>query len=273
MPAITLDGLSCHFLERGPARQPRAVLMLVHGSGGDSSVWTRQLEGLSRRFRVVAPDLPGHGASGGGPAADIDEYARRLSGQADALGLEAFVLAGHSMGGMVAQRFALLFPGRVQGLVLTGTGMRIDIASGYTQLLRRDFTAACRLSSSRAYAETASQALRAEGRKMLERNGARTLSADLALCAAFDSRGWIGRLAVPVLVLSGARDIVAPPALARELAGAVPGAELAAIDDAGHMAMQEQSALFNRHVTHFIERRCLGTHRGPVPESARRCPE
>jgi pimeloyl-ACP methyl ester carboxylesterase len=91
---------------------------LVHGYGGAASNWTLVAPLLAERFRVVVPDLPGHGGSSAlpGPPLQIDPYADRLAEVLD----EPTVVVGHSLGAVVALRLAVRRPDLVRGLVLAG---------------------------------------------------------------------------------------------------------------------------------------------------------
>ena len=106
-------------------------LILVHGAGGSAELWQPQLEGLADVARVVAPDLPGHGPLGGRGGPSIAWYADWLAAFVAALGTGGVVLVGHSMGGAIAQAFALAQPERLAGLVLIATarGSRCSPAS------------------------------------------------------------------------------------------------------------------------------------------------
>jgi pimeloyl-ACP methyl ester carboxylesterase len=90
------------------------VLVLVHGLGASGRVLERVAPLLAARFRVIVPDLPGFGETGGEPTT-IEGMARAVLEVVDA---EEFVAAGHSMGGLVATALAELAPDRVTRLVL-----------------------------------------------------------------------------------------------------------------------------------------------------------
>ena len=94
------------------------TLMLIHGYGGAASNWTLVAPPLLERYRVIVPDLPGHGGSSAlpGPPERIDPYAERMA----ALLGEPAVLVGHSLGAVVALRLAVRRPGLVRGLLLAG---------------------------------------------------------------------------------------------------------------------------------------------------------
>src|SRR4051794_10570034 len=95
------------------------AVVLLHGLGGAASNWTAVAPALAERVRVVVPELPGHGGSSALPApvATLDAYADRVAGVLDA----PAVVAGHSLGGIVALRLALRHPQLVRGLVLAGS--------------------------------------------------------------------------------------------------------------------------------------------------------
>ncbi|MGZ6964565.1 MAG: alpha/beta fold hydrolase, partial [Acidimicrobiia bacterium] len=99
------------------------VILLVHGMAGSSSTWRHVMPALAERFTVVAPDLPGHGASAK-PRSDysLGALADSLRDLLVALGHERATLAGRSLGGGVAMQFAYQFPDRCERLVLVSSG-------------------------------------------------------------------------------------------------------------------------------------------------------
>ena len=110
--------ISCH--ER---KQGEKTLILIHGLSGNYTRWFKAAELLSGNRRVIDYDLRGHAESDKGPGMGYtwDEHVEDLAGLMDALGVEKATLAGHSMGGMIAQHFALKYPERVERLVLVAT--------------------------------------------------------------------------------------------------------------------------------------------------------
>ncbi len=110
-----LDNVRVHYLDQGSG----PPLVLLHGLGSSTYSFRHNLPALSSRFRVVAPDMPGYGLSSRDvPDLSLTAQARYLASFLDQLGIERASIAGHSMGGSVAQRFALMWPDRVDRLVL-----------------------------------------------------------------------------------------------------------------------------------------------------------
>jgi pimeloyl-ACP methyl ester carboxylesterase len=120
-----LEGFEERALDWGGARLRYAVggdgpaLVLVHGLGGTIENWRALAPPLAARYRVLVPDLPGHGRSAPLSAArDLDALATAVHGIADAEEIRGAVWVGHSLGGVVALRAAVSRPEVVRGLVL-----------------------------------------------------------------------------------------------------------------------------------------------------------
>ena len=182
----------------------------------------------------------------------------------DALGIDSAHVYGLSMGGMVAQEVALRFPDRVRGLVLGGTshgGPRSVLPSPQvaSALVSRGTPAALR-------AELVGRALFTPGFREREparvrhhlgqlgrhRSSARGLASHLLAVASHDTRARLGRITAPTLVLHGAQDELIPPANARLLAQAIPGARLELVPDAGHVYLLEQPELSHTLFTDWL---------------------
>jgi pimeloyl-ACP methyl ester carboxylesterase len=120
---VTLpDGARAHFRARGASNAP--ILVLLHGSNASFLTWEPWSKNLSDKFHVIAVDLPGHGLTGAVPNGDYSQegMAKFVGEFADKMGAKQFALAGNSMGGGVAARFAEEHPARVTKLILVDAG-------------------------------------------------------------------------------------------------------------------------------------------------------
>lgn len=99
------------------------ILLLIHGMAGSSSTWNGIVSSLSQRYRVIAPDLPGHGESAK-PRGDysLGAFAAFLRDLLDTLGVTRATIVGHSLGGGVAMQFTYQHPSYCERLVLIGSG-------------------------------------------------------------------------------------------------------------------------------------------------------
>lgn len=104
-----------HFIDKGKGR----VVVLLHGFLGSARIWEKTIQDLSRSYRVIAIDLPGHGHTPCfGYAHSMDLMAKCVKAVMDSLRLKKYVIIGHSMGGYVGLAFADLFPDSLRGLCL-----------------------------------------------------------------------------------------------------------------------------------------------------------
>src|SRR5207237_730003 len=113
----TVNGLEIHHETQGEG----PPIVFVHGLGATSNVWHAQRMTLSKSYRVIVYDRSGCGRSQKAPAGySIDGWADELAGLLDSLAVPSAVVVGHSLGSMVAQRFAGKYAARTQALILAG---------------------------------------------------------------------------------------------------------------------------------------------------------
>ncbi len=254
MPFVGVNGRAIHYTfapAQEPARAP-AVLFL-HGAGGTQENWRFQVRHLGPKWHAVAVDLPGHGDSQGDGSCSVAEYRDFAREFLDALRLSRVVLVGHSMGGGIAQSFALAYPDRLAGLVLVGTGARLRVHPDIFAAIHKSVEEAARLISGWAFSSEAMPATVAQGAEAFARNRAAVLRGDFQVCHAFDLTGEIAAIRVPTLVLCGEEDRLTPVKYAQFLQQQIPGATLCIVPGAGHMVMLEKPADVNRALIAFLE--------------------
>jgi 3-oxoadipate enol-lactonase len=239
-------------------------LVLVHGFPLDRRIWAAQVRGLADVARVVAPDLPGFGES---PAlrgtATMDEYAGRVAGLLDALGIARAVIGGVSMGGYAAMAFHRVFADRASGFVLVDTRSGPDsekakqARDGAAALARAGGPAAiaAQMIDKMLTPETAA-ANPAIRRSLLDLMGSQSVHGLVAALGAMrdrpDSAHSVARIAVPTLVVSGAKDTLIPPNEAESLHEAIKGSRLALVPGAAHLPNYEQPDAFNVVVREWL---------------------
>jgi pimeloyl-ACP methyl ester carboxylesterase len=236
----------------GDADDDRPPLVLVHGAGGTHLHWPPLLRRL-HRTDVYALDLPGHGHSPGPGQQTIAGYRDTLLAWADRLSLRSFVLAGHSMGGAVAQDFSLHHPERLAGLALVGTGARLRVHPAIMQGVQEDFSATAKLITDWALGARDDQKSRRQYLRRLLEVDPTVLLGDFRACDTFDVRDRLGEIAVPTLVIGGTADQLTPPKYSSYLQEHIPDAQLLLVEDAGHMVMLERSAEVTDAIAAFLE--------------------
>jgi len=270
------EGLRLHWLEWGNLDQP--VLLLLHGSLAHAHWWDVFASAACSEYRVLAPDLRGHGDSDHASAYGMEEYLADLAFLVERTAAPSLRLVGHSLGGLIAANYAARHPGRVGVLVL------VDIRLRHRQRSRR-FLDRLRQFPCRSY-RTREEALQrfqllptatnAE-RALLEhvarhslrefpdgRWGPKCDRSSLGQALPDDLAGVIRQLSCPVLFVRGANSTVAPATVAAEIRSLLPHARVAEIDNAYHHVMLDNPQQFFRVVREFLLSASGGALRRPT---------
>jgi 3-oxoadipate enol-lactonase len=231
------------------------LVLFLHGIGGNRHHWRAQIEFFSQRFTAAAMDARGYGESDDyeGPL-QFDHFA------GDVLRVCAYFkktrkmhLVGLSMGGRIARNVALQHPEWLLSLTLANTSPGFDALSAEEV---RSFVS----ERKQRTPESLRQLLGANPRpgvyeQLLESHASvrresylKTIEASVAQ----DRAAPLEKIRVPTLVIAGAEDQVYPPAMARDIARRIPGAELVEIEGAGHLSNLEQPEKFNAAVLQFL---------------------
>jgi 3-oxoadipate enol-lactonase len=244
-------------------------LVLVMGIGYDSSLWTlAQVPVLSTQFQVILVDNRDAGRSSKARQPyKIADMADDLAGLLDALGIQRSHLLGLSMGGMIAQEFALRHGDRLDRLVLAGTGAAparsaVDPIQIWSWVKANDATgdvfggqqfvslfSTAFLRNHEAVRDTA-ELLASNPYPMSPEAYGRQADA----YRQFDALDRLPAITAPTLVVVGEQDLLTPPWIAREVAEAIPGARFEVIrgDGSSHVVPIECPDEFNRLVLDFL---------------------
>ena len=269
---VTLHGRESGYLIGGEG----PVLLLIHGMAGTCENWRSVLEPLARHHTVIAPDLPGHGLSAGGPGDySLGNLASGLRDLLLVLGHERATLVGHSLGGGIAMQFSYQFPELVERLVLVSsgglglevspvlraaalpgadlfiaataaTGQKLGGAIGHGLSMLGMKPAADVAEVARGYSSLAEPARRkaflATLRSVVDTEGQRVSAADRFYLAE----------SVPVLIVWGARDPIIPVRHGEDAHRALPGSQLEIFDGVGHLPQVEQPGHFIAVLEDFL---------------------
>jgi pimeloyl-ACP methyl ester carboxylesterase len=222
------------------------TLVFVHGAACTDDVFAAQIAAFSDS---IALTLPGHTTPG--TPASIGEFADAVAHELSARDLVDVVLCGHSMGGAIALELALRCEPRVRAIVMLSSGARLRVGSAFLEQIENDFEAASRELPRYFYAQPSVEQLAASTRMMLAVGAAQTLR-DFRACDAFDRIDRLEEVSLPVLALTGHRDVMTPPKFAQALADRVPGAQARIVPQAGHLIMTERPADVNEALRAFV---------------------
>jgi pimeloyl-ACP methyl ester carboxylesterase len=271
---IRLHGRRVRYLAAG-GEGP--VLVFLHGLGGSSATWRQTMELVGAGFRMIAPDLLGHGGSDAPGSGDYSPagYATWLRDLLRALGVDGATVVGHSFGGGVALQYAHQYPERVERLVLVASGglgpevsvaLRAACLPGSAAVVR--MLAAAAPTPVGALARSVALGLGVADRAEIDAlsDGLVALG-DSAARAAFlrtvrfalewsgqrlDARDYLHVLdAECVLLVAGRYDGCIPVGHSEAAHRQLPGSHLAVLD-AGHFPHREQPETFTRELLAFL---------------------
>jgi pimeloyl-ACP methyl ester carboxylesterase len=251
----TYQNLKIHYKNLGVGR---SAIVFVHGWACDLTVWSRQIEPLDGRVRLLVLDLPGHGRSDkpAGPYS-MDLFAGAVNAVVETAQVDRVLLVGHSMGTPVIRKFYRIWPGKTIGLVAVDGALRAPPIDS-TQLGRMverfsgpGYRDALEQMTAPMFPAPADSALR---RRVVQIARATPQHVVIgAMRAMFDPRIWSGDLiGVPLLVVV-ARKTGWPADYQRYLKSISSDFRYEELDEVSHFLMLERPDLFNPPFLEFVQ--------------------
>jgi 3-oxoadipate enol-lactonase len=260
MTKATVRGIEIAYDEVGSG----TPVVLLHGYPFNRSMWSEQMEALTSRHRVIAPDLRGHGESsvGAGPAT-MEEMARDVSALMERLDISRAAVCGLSMGGYVALALYRMFPLRARALVLADTRPGEDSEEGRAnreaqaeKALNEGMAGIAdamlpKLLSTKTVAKN--PAVVARVREMMVKTKPEGAAAALrGMAQRRDQTLFLSRIVAPALILVGRDDAITPVAESELIHREIGGSRFKIIEDAGHVSNIEQPEAFNETLAKFL---------------------
>jgi pimeloyl-ACP methyl ester carboxylesterase len=266
----TVNGMRIHWLAAG-ANGNEPPIIMVHGWAGAAADWAPLLRVLPGRIRAIAVDLPGSGQSDKPDAPyDVPWFLDFLRAFCAAVGAPTIILAGHSLGGLIAVHFAARFPSTVEKLILVDPyGLRGEKGKGepFARLgplvdlalrLNRRWFIEREIRRSVLYRsdpELLRAATDSTACSILGRDGARALArVTRRVVGRLHVDGLLPGLSQPALLLWGENDRLLPPRWARTFTSLLPRVTLQTIPGAGHMPMFERPREVAEKIAGFLGR-------------------
>ncbi len=239
MAVATISDGTLYYTDHRKADSPFTSIILIHGAGGSHLDWHPSLRRLPEA-NAIAIDLPGHGKSTASGRRTIEDFAADIVTLVDEIDLERAIFAGHSMGGAITQMLALLYPERVESIILIGTGAKLGVHSDILHRVLQDQEEVGNLLKTWIWAEDAPTAMREIGYARFMENPPQVIYDDYSACNAFDIRSRLGEIDVPALVIGGTQDQMTPAKYSAYLADHIKDSTLFMVEDGGHMMALEQ---------------------------------
>jgi 3-oxoadipate enol-lactonase len=266
-PMKTGDGRFGYEAAGDPASRP---LVFLHGIGGAARAWRGQVEVFGDRYRSIAWDMPGYGASAPLPSVSIAALADALQDFLRQIGATKPILVGHSIGGMIVQQLLAKSPNIAGAVVLAQTSPAFGKPDGDWQKsfidarlgpLDRGETMVSLAPS--LVKELVGDNPDASGmqiaRECMAAVPQATYRATMLALLGFDQRGALKNIAVPTLVLSGSKDNNAPAPMMAKMASYISSATYVELEGVGHLANLERPDVFNAALDQFLKAKVAAT--------------
>ncbi len=259
---IRIKDIEVAYTSAGP--NDAETILFIHGFPLNKSMWTQQLEFFKRDFRVIAPDIRGHGQTNEGEKPySIALFADDLIGFMDALQLEKVILCGLSMGGYISLNVVHRYPDRFSALILTDTSCKADTPEAREK--RMQTIQDIEQNGLEKYADESLKRLFAPEsliyktdeteavRNMILSTKTTSISNTLrALASRDESCSKLSGIDIPALVITGQSDIITPPEMAELMHQHLSKSRIHILADAGHMSNMENPEGFNEQLWMFL---------------------
>lgn len=226
------------------------AIVFLHGAGFDHSIWALLARAFAYHgFAVLAPDLPGHGRSGGAPLSSIGALADWTAALIEAAGVGKARIIGHSMGSLIALETAARHSEKVTALALLATAAPMRVSDELLNAAKADDHAAIDMISlwGHGYRATIGGSefpgiwMLGGGERVLEHSRPGVIFADLSACNDYaDGLAAAAKVGIPTTVVLGSRDLMTPAKSGKAVAAAIPNCRLTVLDGAGHMLTSER---------------------------------
>jgi 3-oxoadipate enol-lactonase len=260
---ITINYLSVSYSDQGPHDAP--VIIFIHGFPLNKSMWDTQVEALKENYRVIAYDIRGHGNSDPG----IDEFSIELFvldllRLMEKLGIEKSILCGLSLGGYIALNAVLKYPDRFDGLILNDTQCIADTPEikenrciAIINIKEKGVEQYADESAKKLFASesfTKKKNAITDVKDMIISTTKQSLCDTLhALAERKETCSRLQEINIPVLIMVGKEDKIAPIAAAQLMHEKILNSKLEIIQHAGHLSNLENPTAFNTHLVKFLE--------------------
>ena len=231
----------------GSAGEDAPGILFVHGAGFDRAVWVMPARFFARHgYRVVVPDLPAHGRSGGAALTSIEAMADWLAALMDTLSMRDVTVVGHSMGSLVTLDLARRHRPRLRQIALLGTAAPMPVGPPLLHAAEASHHAAIEMANTWSHAHGGPLGASANpgtsnffsGQRWLERMGEGTYFADLSACNAYQAQIDVGN--VRTLVIMGEQDKMTPKRAGKAVAAGLENATSVVLGGCGHAMLSER---------------------------------
>ena len=257
---INANGIAINYRFDGPEGAP--VVMLSNSLGTNYTMWDKQIPALTENYRVLRYDTRGHGSTEVTPGAyTLDQLVEDAKGLLDALAIESVHFVGLSLGGIIAQQFAVKYPALLKSIALCDTSSLIGPMELWDGRIGTAESEGLEAMIGPTLERWLTKPFRDAHPGEVEKISAMFCNTDVAgfvgcshAIRVTDNNPILVQISVPTIIIVGEDDGGTPVPMSEILHAGIPGSDLVVIQQAAHLSNVEQPEIFNETLLGFIGR-------------------
>lgn len=227
-------------------------IIFIHGLAGDSRFFHNQLRYFGNSHRTIAIDLPGHGQSAPISGQTVEIYNKSIEAVIKNEKIDSYILAGHSMGGVICLENYLKNKDKVKAIILISTSSTIHVSKTLIDASIKDFDHFFKKMLPRIFHKKAGIFILAAQKNITE-NQKKIVTGDLKLCSDINYTEQLSEIDIPVLLIANKFDRMIPSYMTEDMKWKIRNSKIVIFNDEGHVPFFENSTEFNKEVAEFIE--------------------
>lgn len=247
---IEEDGVNVFYRINGAGNKP--AIIFIHGLAGDSRFFHNQLRYFGNSYKTIAIDLPGHGRSSYISGQTIEIYNKSIEAVLKKENIDSYILAGHSMGGVICIENYLRHKDKIKAMILVSTSSTIPVSKTLIDSSINDFDKFFNKMLPRIFHKKAGIFILA-AQKNITKEQKKIVTGDLKLCSEINYTDQLSEINIPVLLVANKFDRMIPSYMTEDMKWKIRDSKFVVFNDEGHVPFFENSSEFNGEVEAFIK--------------------
>jgi pimeloyl-ACP methyl ester carboxylesterase len=238
-----------HLIEKNTQQ----AMIFIHGAGESSYIWKNQMRNLIHDHSLIALDLPSHGKSSDLRKISIETYVDVVKALVEHLHLNKVILAGHSLGGAIAQTYYFKYREDITALILCSTGVRLRVSPLIFDLIQNDYSDFLKTLPVGAFYRKTPIDIIDDFVDEMSKTEPEVAYQDFSFCNEFDMLKKVRQIRVPCLIICGNADKLTPLKYSQFFEAKIGDSNLKTVKNAGHMVMLEKPEEVNQAIQDFLK--------------------
>jgi len=240
-----------------PLDPEKPTILFIHGSGGSSALWEKQVDALKAHVNTIAIDLPGHGKSRGLGFDRVEDYSAAVADFIETAGIPTPIPCGLSIGGAIVLQLIIEHKTRFKAAILVNTGARLRVMPAIFEMIKNDYKGYLKTIPVFAASEKTDPRKLASLMADTANCHPEVAYGDFTACDRFNVTEKLSSVTTPVLILTAEDDKLTPPKYGLYIKEQIKNSSVVNIKDAGHLSPLEQPEAFNTAIIGYLKQEKL----------------